>query len=73
MARPMNLEKRIKALTLIVTRSKAQKLRVDKIAKELATRFKDKKTPEGQRARKAAKAAALLAGRLALVSKNVSL
>jgi len=69
----MNLEKRIKALTTIVTRAKSQKTRADKIAKELTTSFKDKKSPEWQRAHKAAKTAATLSARLALVSKNVSL
>ena len=72
MARPMILEKRVKALAEIVNRSMAQSDRAEQIAKELTNSFKNTKTPEGKKAQKTAKAATLVATRLALVSHKLT-
>ena len=72
MARPMNLEKRVKALAEIVNRSMAQCDRATRIAKELTNSFKNTKTPEGKKAQKTAKAAILVAKRLSVVSHKLT-
>jgi len=72
MARPMNLEKRVKALAEIVNRSMAHCDRATRIAEELTNSFKNTKTPEGKKAQKTAKAATLVATRLALVSRKLT-
>jgi len=73
MARPMNLDKRIKALALIQDKAAGQSIRAKNIANELNKSFKSAKTPEGKKARATAKHALTIAARTALVAKRLPL
>lgn len=73
MAREMNVEKRVKTLSIIVEKTKGHQKRLTAMAKELSDSFKADKSPKGKQARLLAQVATRLGSALDKAAANVKL